>query len=181
MFKWETSDAQTCVEEGSTFLRGSLMGKPPSGSFLPCKAGSFCGSVPRYQSAHVSRTDFRILTQANRLLCHAGCVGKDSDRARQFSKWCDSYTIVKVAPTTDWWSQGQSSWLSWPLFTVIASGEMVSQFMTFKTAGHYQVKQCHSSWSSLSSETGSEFMPFWSLSSETGSEFILFTYVLFFT
>ena len=89
--------------------------------------------------------------------------------------------ILKVAPTTDWWSQGQSSWLSWPLFTVIASGEMVSQFMTFKTAGHYQVKQCHSSWSSLSSETGSEFMPFWSLSSETGSEFILFTYVLFFT
>ncbi len=51
----------TCVVEGPTFLRGTLMWNPSSGSFLPLRAGSSWGSTPLNQSAHVSRTDTMIL------------------------------------------------------------------------------------------------------------------------
>ena len=51
----------TCVDEGPTFLRGTLMKNPSSGSFLPLCAGSSGGSVPLNQSTQVSRTDMIML------------------------------------------------------------------------------------------------------------------------
>ena len=54
-------DWSTCVLEGPTFLLGTFIWKPSSGSFFPLRAGSSCGSTPRSQSAQVSRTDTIIL------------------------------------------------------------------------------------------------------------------------
>ena len=54
-------DWSTCVLEGPTFLLGTFIWKPSSGSFFPFRAGSSCGSTPRSQSAQVSRTDTIIL------------------------------------------------------------------------------------------------------------------------
>ena len=59
----------TCVDEGPTFLRGTLMKNPSSGSFLPLCAGSSGGSVPLNQSTQVSRTDMIMLGNKDQSHC----------------------------------------------------------------------------------------------------------------
>ena len=55
----------TWVLDGPTLRRGTLMWKLSS-SFFPLNAGSSCGSTPRIQSAHVSRTDTIILEKESK-------------------------------------------------------------------------------------------------------------------
>lgn len=47
--------------EGPTALRGTLMSKPPLGSFSPRRHGSLCGSRPVSQSHTVFRMAWRTL------------------------------------------------------------------------------------------------------------------------
>jgi len=54
------------IENWPTFLRGTLMPNPLSGSFFPFKAGSPSGSTPKCQSAQVSLTETIILKQKDK-------------------------------------------------------------------------------------------------------------------
>lgn len=51
----------TCVLEGPTALRGTLMSNPPFGSFSPLRQGSFGGSLAPSQSQTVFRMAWRTL------------------------------------------------------------------------------------------------------------------------
>lgn len=52
---------ETCVLDGPTARRGTLMSKPPFGSFSPRRAGSLWGSRPVSQSHTVFRMAWRTL------------------------------------------------------------------------------------------------------------------------
>lgn len=52
---------RTCVVEGPTARRGTLISKPPLGSFSPRRAGSLWGSRPVSQSHTVFRMAWRTL------------------------------------------------------------------------------------------------------------------------
>ena len=54
---------ETCVLEGPTARRGTLMSKPPLGSFSPRRAGSLWGSRPVSQSQMVFLMACRTLNR----------------------------------------------------------------------------------------------------------------------
>jgi hypothetical protein len=56
----------TCVLDGPTARRGTLMSKPPLGSFSPLKHGSLGGSRPPSQSQMVFRIACRTLGKEKR-------------------------------------------------------------------------------------------------------------------
>ncbi len=57
---------ETCVLEGPTARRGTLMSNPPLGSFSPRRAGSLCGSRPVSQSHTVFLMAWRTLQWEDR-------------------------------------------------------------------------------------------------------------------
>lgn len=63
---WLASEPLTCVLEGPTARRGTLMSNPPLGSFSPLKHGSLGGSRPPSQSQMVFRIACRTLGKKNR-------------------------------------------------------------------------------------------------------------------
>lgn len=58
-------ESLTCVLEGPTARRGTLMSNPPLGSFSPLKHGSLGGSRPPSQSQMVFRIACRTLGRKN--------------------------------------------------------------------------------------------------------------------
>ena len=97
----------TWVLEGPTLRRGTFIWK--SSSFLPRRAGSSCGSMPRSQSAQVSRTATIILKQTH---SQSACISHIAANQQLSTNYSQSACISCTAANQQLCMYSQSACIS---------------------------------------------------------------------